>query len=668
MTFFPLLKNISIDHYGLYPGSARDGHFDVEFRPGLTMVLGANGLGKTTLMILLYRMVAGLYDLQLPDGEIGNANLSVYKLSSTDRRQFAQRVSDGAQSASARLRFALADHEFEVERDLATLALRSFRVDGTSISIEESAYQQAILTHAHLGAYGDWLLLLRTLVFFFEDRRTLVWDYGAQRQLLRCLLLSPAKALEWTRQERKILELDSRMRNLQAALRKEQKDRDNTDRKVVGASGARSALAAAEKHLLRLQKDQDILVVQVEQAEELRQRARLDALRAEASHDKSLRELERARLMAVEAHLPTAEDSVRFIFARLMSDQLCLVCGTADVGDARSKLETALKHHRCVVCNSNIATVKSDLIDIGDERIRFLQLKVEAAAVQADEQVRLRNDSSRCYEAGSLALAQLATDLTDAKAKVDNLNSQLPPSERRLQEQSRRLKAVEELVTELRAKLEVARGEFANSLANYRADIQCFAEQIKQQFENAAAGFLFEDSALSWAPVSQRVGQAGGESDPVDYPAFAVELSGSDFVGLQRRDAPSQVSESQREFIDLAFRMALIYVASPQHAATLAVDAPESSLDAVFVDQAAAVLARFADDAGSNRLIITSNLGAGELVPALLEITSPQGQWREKLVDLFTAGVPTRAMEQCKASYDKYWKQLTDRLDAVAND
>lgn len=54
MAYFPLLKNLCVRNYGLYPGPQRDGVFDVEFDEGLTLLLGANGLGKTTLMTMVF--------------------------------------------------------------------------------------------------------------------------------------------------------------------------------------------------------------------------------------------------------------------------------------------------------------------------------------------------------------------------------------------------------------------------------------------------------------------------------------------------------------------------------------------------------------------------------------------------------------------------------------
>ena len=56
-------------------------------------------------------------------------------------------------------------------------------------------------------------------------------------------------------------------------------------------------------------------------------------------------------------------------------------------------------------------------------------------------------------------------------------------------------------------------------------------------------------------------------------------------AGQTMRDDLSEVSQSQAEFIDLAFRMALMTVAAEGGSATLIVDAPEASLDFLFAER-----------------------------------------------------------------------------------
>lgn len=661
MVHFPLLKHLEIRNYGLFPGPKRNGYFDLKFDAGLTLILGANGLGKTTLMNLVFRLVAGTFDLLLP-AEIGNTNLVAHELNRSLRRQFADRVNDGAQQATAELQFTVGQVKFIAERKLNDLSLQRLLVNDQDLGVDEKAYQAAILQASGLGDYADWLLILRTLVFFFEDRRALVWDPGAQRQLLRCLFLSPKQAREWTSQERTILELDSRMRNLQAALRREQRENIVVTKKVQNISAVRTALIAAQSSLEDLDERHAKLVSSLETGEEDRHKARLNVLRAQNEHDQAVREFERSRLFAVEAHLPLADESMRFIFARLMSDDTCHACGTSGVDVKRKALETALEQHRCLVCESTLPTIEEGVVDLGDRRIAELRERVESIRVRLLQQKSTFEQISSQFEADSKALSESTSERSDIQDTIKTLINQLPPDERNVNAQQDKLAAVAGLVADLRAKLQIERAKFVESLEAYREEIQTNAEAVKRHFIIAAKGFLFEDSGLSWSPIRSIVGQAGG-MDPVEYPAFAVELSGSDFVGLQRRSSPNQVSESQREFIDLAFRMALIAVASPASVGTLAVDAPESSLDAVFVDKAAKVLGEFANSGTGNRLILTSNLGAGELVPELLMEVTPQGERMAPVVNLFEAGVPTRAMIDSKDSYDHYWAKLRQRVD-----
>jgi hypothetical protein len=662
MAYFPLLQRLTIERYGLFPGANRQGNFDVIFRDGLTLILGANGLGKTTLVMMLFRMIVGTVDVPLPEGRIGNTDLKVQNLDSWSRRQFAQRVNDGARDALARLHFQLGGRRFSVERRLTDLELQTLTIDDVAADPTEAAYQAAIILAADLGSFADWVLVLRTLVFFFEDRRALVWDPGAQRQLLRALLLSPADAQEWTRRERVILELDSRMRNLQSALRREEKERNKAVQQMTNAPGVRAALAAAETRLAQLHQEHARIVQRIEITEMSRHRARLDALRAQADQDTALRELERARLLAIDAQLPNADESIRFILARLMSDQTCLVCGTGGVHAKRVALEAALEAHRCVVCDSLLAAPIDDgVIKITDERLRLLKENVDKLDVQVAEQTRVRDEANDEHLKATTQLAACVLERDETDEKVHALMLQLPPDQRRVTEQQKKFDAVASMIEDRRAELRVARTDFAEFLGAHRAQISQFAEAIKIKFTEAARGFLFEDSQLTWFPTRTQVGQAGADGvEPVEYPAFAVDLTGSDFAGLKRRDDPAEVSESQREFIDLAFRMALVHVASPESAATIVIDAPESSLDAVFVDRAAVVLGRFAgkDEGTTNRLIVTSNLGAGQLVAKLLQQIAAPADPMSPIVDLFHAGVPTRAMVEWHDQYEALWDQL----------
>ena len=60
MINFPIFEQLDVTGFGLFPGKA-DGPrgLNIKFQPGLTLILGANGLGKTTLIMILYRLLTG---------------------------------------------------------------------------------------------------------------------------------------------------------------------------------------------------------------------------------------------------------------------------------------------------------------------------------------------------------------------------------------------------------------------------------------------------------------------------------------------------------------------------------------------------------------------------------------------------------------------------------
>ncbi len=67
---FPVLTGLHVEGYGLYPGKSGRNGLKTALPSGLTVVLGANGLGKTTLVWIMYRLLSGPYDIPgLDDGE-----------------------------------------------------------------------------------------------------------------------------------------------------------------------------------------------------------------------------------------------------------------------------------------------------------------------------------------------------------------------------------------------------------------------------------------------------------------------------------------------------------------------------------------------------------------------------------------------------------------------
>lgn len=646
---FPVLQSLHIEKYGLYPGPATAPiGLSANFSPGLTLVLGTNGLGKTTLVWILYRALSGPFDIPGFDdrGELGGKNLEARPLPSAQRRMFAQRVMDNAADATVRLTFALGKHIIAIARKLSNLELMSFSVDGEELSIvERESYQVTIAELAGVWSFGDWLLLLRYITFYFEDRRELVWDASAQRQVLRLMFLPAPLAREWYESERNILELDSRARNLGAALYREETVLANDVALGETALDVREEL----KSLTALQ---DVDTKRREELDEKmfaldrgRKDARLAQLRFEQDRESIFRELEHAKLVALAERFPSVSDTSRYIFAQLLSESECLACGS-EVPEVARTFETRLSQFKCVVCGTQLAR-KASKISLSDERIARTVRGLEVADAKLTTAKTEVERAGLEYETARRQLYELDAAASQRRERIDALVRRLPKEQAALIERRNELAQLRSRFETLREELQDKRAKFALFVDSVKDSFAAHGPKIKEIFEKYAREFLIEQCKLTWQPQKVKIGQSG---ITIEITAFELDMASASFRSAVRRTGPEQVSESQREFIDLAFRMAMMAVADPDSGGTLVIDAPESSLDAVFVRRAADVLGKFAKADSDNRLIVTSNLTDGELVPQLLAHFKNAAR-EGRLVDLFEIAEPTAAVRRLKDEY-----------------
>lgn len=655
MTSFPIFQCLSTNGYGLYPGTKQKPDLEVEFRRGLTLVLGANGLGKSTLVTMLYRMCTGPVDLpRLSSGELGNIKLQTKKLNTRERRLFADRVNDNAEKASATLTMTLGEAEVSLTRALANLELTELRCNGEEAPASEDKYQELIKEHAGVSHFADWILILRHITFYFEERRSLVWDPSAQRQLLRLLFLAPAASKEWADVERDVLQRDSRMRNLQNTLGKEEAALSESEDAASSDLDVRGELAALEKLQEIDQPKLDELNDQVLTVAAAQQSARLEALRAESQHESAYRDLERRQLTAIANAFPDTSDTARYLLAQLISDEECLACGSNSPRTA-GLLRKRIGEQRCVVCESKVRETPKKLA--GARGIAKATNALSEAETRLSTVNELRVAADAELEALLTQISELEASVSARRARIATLAARLPPDEAELHKQRQDLSGMRARLESQKRELKARGEDLTNLIKRIGRDIVARKGDVQEAFKDYAEDFLLETASLAWRPHKGQVGQSG---PAIDFPNFELEMGGADFPSPVRREGPQQVSESQREFIDLAFRMALIRVAGNGGIGSIVIDAPESSLDAVFVTRAADVLTRFAAD-GGNRLLITSNLIEGDLIPELMRESKIRSASSKRVIDLLKIAAPTAATRILKSDYEAVRQEIFEK-------
>lgn len=200
---------------------------------------------------------------------------------------------------------------------------------------------------------------------------------------------------------------------------------------------------------------------------------------------------------------------------------------------------------------------------------------------------------------------------------------------------------------------------FQKLLADSRKVLEELSVKLTERFHYYAGQFLAENCNLSYREEMRRLGQEG---DMMAFPNFQVQMTSatSPKVGIVRSNE-SQVSESQKEFVDLAFRMALFdAVRQPGDGVMLVIETPEASLDTVFVDRAGELLRKFADEDGGqhNVVLASSNLSHANMVRALLgidELSKKQvaAEVPKRLINLLELAAPNAAVRENRAAYDR---------------
>jgi hypothetical protein len=663
MLNLPILDRLDISGYGLFPGTeGAEPGFHAEFKPGLTLILGANGLGKTTLITIVYRLLTGPFDIPglTTRSELGNIRLTPTALSTAGRAVFAQRVVDGARHATARLSLRLGQCSVVVERRLSDLALTHLSVDGTAMNNDElGTFQPEFMRLAGVWSFGDWILLLRHLVFYFEDRRALVWDSTAQRQVLRLLFLPPQVAGKWTEDERAILELDSRTRNLNAAVYREERALTDSELKSEAALDVRQELQTLENLQLVDEEGLNALENEVVEIEMTRQQARLRFLKAEQERDSRFRDLERAKLTAISTRFPDRSETARYILSHLLTENSCVVCGHV-APEAAAEYTARIDEGKCIVCGTDLSGADGlvPASEVADRRVDRLALDLPPIENEMAEARHALGDAEQRHQAHFGRIQELNSELSERSRRIDSLVMRLPPDEADMHKQRSELTAMRSRVEMLRIELAAIRLQFGGFVERVSRELVMESAKVMRAFDVYAEGFLLETCRLIWSPQKARLGETGVL---IDFPAFEIEMSGADSPSLVRRTGPDQVSESQREFIDLAFRMALMSIADNSGSGTLVIDAPESSLDAVFVTRAADVLSRFAEPERGNRLLITSNLVEGRLIPSLIAKGTTTEDRLVRIVNLFKVAAPTVAVQQLRSEYDGIWDSLVEQ-------
>jgi energy-coupling factor transporter ATP-binding protein EcfA2 len=619
MVVLPLFKRIWISNYGLFPGHPPESGIDFAFQKGVSLIAGINGLGKTTLVTALLRLLTGPSDLSsggLPLQIGSTLPEQPAKLRPDTLRFFAQRVAD-ATTASASLELSFGDKKLRITRRLQNLKLTEFTINERSALDEadpEGKFQASICQAMNLSSFVDVLLLLHFVVFFPERRPGALWDANAQRHLLRAIFLPKKVAANVADLERQVGSADSSARNLNSVLFDQKKRLAQAEQAHAAAPALRAELGSLQTLLDADLEKREAIESQLNNIAEQIRAARLNLERAKIEREDAERALERIKFGALSRMFPDMEDVIRLTILNLISKSECLVCGASDQA-LRNEIEQKLQHGICPVCNSppeaqfKIVKVR----EVEAARIRKTQQRAALAGSEEDAQNKRWIELTHARDTTVNSLQALTNQIDDLQVKVGGLKAQLPTPTQQIKELRDYVNRMQRDVNEAGAR----RAELSKKLREaFKAVDKVVirnSDKLSRKFSGYCEKLLSDEVALT------RVDEDAGIAQAVEQfmvPLFEADMAAAARPGLTRRSTANDVSESQRELIDLAFRFALIEVATDDANATLVMETPESSLDGVSMERVGKALCFFASKS-QNRLIATSNLSNAGIISFL---------------------------------------------------
>lgn len=596
----PIPLELTLDSFTLYRNKRT---LDVAFDREVFCLAGANGLGKSTFLNTLNFAITGV----VADPRRKFDSLAEYLRFTAP---YASEYYDGRigpddrNVATVKLRMIVGEKTYTIERGFfGGSGVRSLTVrKGDALVVEHNSaasdadrdelYRKMVSKDAGLARFEQLIFLQHFLVSFDEQHRLLLWDERTIEQTLMLAFgVDPDRAAQVDVWRRSAERAESQARNLQ-----------------YQATTAMQRLSELKRRVSANAEDEANLEPQANFEELERQRANL----LESSDGARRREEAAAvELASAEADLVATEQAYELSFLALMhvvpgrhplvvtsrQDDVCGVCGQSH---ARDRIDRRVQEGHCWLCDAEVP--KSTDLDESQLDRRDAAL---AEARKRTQSMRKRQEQLRDWRirtSRDLADFDEAHDIKAVTRSAPGMGA-----------------AVAELERQYQAEAEDARrrrDEYRERRDHFRSLITPVARELSRLFSEANELFVPEFTALAHAflglDVDVYLSQRGGR------PSLVVAVEGTE------RRSFEQLSESQRYFIDIALRMALVsHMTRGESPGCLFIDTPEGSLDISYEARVGKMFGAFAE--AGNRIVMTANINTSRLLTSLADVCGPDG-------------------------------------------
>jgi DNA repair exonuclease SbcCD ATPase subunit len=655
---------LEIDSYQLYPGNrANSSKFSVDFSDGPWVILGVNGLGKSTLLLIIRYLLAGPFLVRAAGFAGFRADRDTNDVLRADKALFAIRTSDRAKNAEAEITVSFGRRKLRVRRHLSNLRLITYEGGGARSCEEadEQSYRAALCGLMGVDDFANALRVIDRLIFHMEPREWLLWSEQSQYELMRALMFPPDDAAKLRKLEGAIISADSAARNMASQITKlKQKTKDELAAHA-GMTELKARMAEVNGETEALKEQEAQIEAQLKKLAPLRIEARTQVQKLQQQVDSAASNYEEKKFELLQDAFSSAPTTLQYIFLKASTENVCSVCGSAD-SNLAAEIHKKIHDKKCILCASAISRAgKAD----GEK-------KLQRNALEAAEKFHTRTQQ---LQSALLELERISAEYQEATSAIQNarerlyeleelaaeLQRQLPTEDlNTLRKAESRIKGLQSIVDDHISDREKAENKIEVLIASLRGAVEKKVQKITDVFEELAEPFFAEKVQLVYEPRDEKIGEGGRE---FSFPAFQIGMtSGTTGDEFARRDGDS-VSLSQKEYLDLIFRMAIIRVVS-DGSGTMFIDGPEGSLDAIFAGRAGHLLGQYSDPKRTENsgLLVACNVIEGAFLPSYFAKFPSRKSKESRTVNLLEYGNPTAALKKLKREYsaalNKIYKQV----------
>ncbi|WP_036214531.1 AAA family ATPase [Lysinibacillus sphaericus] len=665
--FLPKLVKIEINNFSLY---SQEPSFSYEFKNGINAIIGVNGIGKTTFIeLILYCLVGARRKYTL------NKKKKEITFEKKNQDYFSSRFNDNFdtnEQADAVLDFKVENDVITISRSLFHDEIKFVKLNGEILPItEEEKYNDFIIER--LGFYNFEALqkIIRDFLVFDEQRLNVAWEMNNQDEILRILLLDGSQDERFYALENKIISLDSTGRHL------------SEDRRI-----ARERLALLyeerEKLLSRVKNDEETDDVKIDEKldynelinikntlelemstieEEIElMLASIESVSYEVNKYIGERNILNQDLETIENYISKEEvklynsvydklpDYYYTLEKGLVNEGKCLACSTKS-NELKQKFRENKEMHSCLVCGSKLEEeieldpeIITTINRYNDQRERLLiQIKNRQNDIDKSKEKYSKLDKEvnnllKSKEQKSSQLIQIESLVSQYKNDVpaDTYSQLVLNLDNQIIELSNEVKRIYEERDALKLELEKIQDNFVSSIALMNRELSIY-------FNKYASTFLGLECELTMKRQKIR---------SIPHVQFMPKVNGA-----ERGDIYS-VSESQRFFLDQAFRMAIIDFLQNKikgFEVFFITETPEGSLDIAYEEQVAEMFTIFAKS--NNNIIFTSNLNSSNFLSKIFKKIDKTDRER-RILNMLEKGNLTKV-------HKEYEQVLSDKLVTI---